>query len=58
MRWRLADKILGRGQQIQWMPWPGRHVIEVPDARGTVLDRVRIEVRGAGVKQTKATGGR
>ena len=56
VRWRLDGKPLGRGQQIQWMPWPGRHVIEITDTRGGVLDSVRVEVRGAGVKGVKTTG--
>lgn len=49
VRWRLNGQPLGRGQELQWMPWPGRHRIELVNARGEVLDRVRIEVRGAGV---------
>jgi penicillin-binding protein 1C len=36
------------------MPWPGRHVIELTTARGDVMDSVRIEVRGAGVKAVGA----
>jgi penicillin-binding protein 1C len=54
LRWRLDGKALGRGQTVQWMPWPGRHVIELTTARGEVLDSVRIEVRGAGVKAGSA----
>ena len=36
------------------MPWPGRHLVQLTDARGTVLDEVRIEVRGAGVVEGMA----
>lgn len=50
-RWRLDGKPLGQGTQLQWLPWPGRHVMQLTDARGTVLDEVRFEVRGAGVKE-------
>ncbi|QHE88985.1 penicillin-binding protein 1C [Hydrogenophaga sp. BPS33] len=49
-RWRLDGKPVAQGAQFQWLPWPGRHVMQLTDARGTVLDEVRFEVRGAGVK--------
>ena len=49
-RWRLDGKPLAQGMQVQWLPWPGRHVMQLTDARGKVLDEVRFEVRGAGVK--------
>ncbi|MDR7095046.1 penicillin-binding protein 1C [Hydrogenophaga laconesensis] len=49
-RWRLDGKPLAQGAQVQWLPWPGRHVMQLTDARGKVLDEVRFEVRGAGVK--------
>ena len=54
--WRMDGKPLGRGPQVAWLPWPGRHVIQVTDAAGTVLDEVRIEVRGAGVLPGAAPG--
>jgi penicillin-binding protein 1C len=50
LRWRLAGQPLGRGAEVQWMPWPGRHVIELVNARGEVMDSVHVEVRGAGLK--------
>lgn len=50
-RWRLDGKPLAQGTQVQWLPWPGRHVMQLTDARGRVLDEVRFEVRGAGVKE-------
>ncbi len=53
-QWRLDGRSLGRGQSVQWMPWPGRHVIELTTPGGEVLDRVRVEVRGAGVKAASA----
>nr|WP_264080731.1 hypothetical protein [Paracidovorax cattleyae] len=39
----------GRGTEWAWMPWPGRHRVELVDAVGQVVDEIRIEVRGAGV---------
>ncbi len=50
LRWRLDGRVLGAGAQLAWMPWPGRHVVQLVDARGTVLDQVRLQVRGAGVQ--------
>jgi len=47
--WHMDDKPLGRGPRVAWLPWPGRHVVQITDAAGQVLDEVRIEVRGAGV---------
>lgn len=51
LHWRLdGGQTLGTGAQLAWMPWPGRHVVQLVDARGTVLDQVRLQVRGAGVR--------
>ncbi len=47
--WRMDGKVLGRGALLEWLPWPGRHTLELTDAQGRVLDTVRFEVRGAGV---------
>ncbi len=55
LRWRLDEKVLGQGPRLTWLPWPGRHQITLTDARGTVLDSVRIEVRGAAVRTHAAT---
>ena len=49
LQWRIDGKPLARGNRAQWLPWPGRHLVELTDADGKVLDRVRVEVRGAGV---------
>jgi len=49
LRWRMDGKPAGQGARWAWLPWPGRHMVQLTDARGTVLDEVRIEVRGAGV---------
>ena len=49
LQWRIDGKTIARGERAAWLPWPGRHVVELADARGRVLDTVRVEVRGAGV---------
>lgn len=49
VQWRIDGKPFARGNSAQWLPWPGRHVIELVDATGKVVDRRRLEVRGAGV---------
>ena len=46
--WRMDGKPLGRGPRVPWLPWPGRHVVQLTDAQGKVLDEIRLEVRGAG----------
>ena len=50
VRWRIDGKPAGQGAQWAWLPWPGRHRVELLDARGQVLDQIQIEVRGAGVR--------
>ncbi|REE92692.1 penicillin-binding protein 1C [Cupriavidus plantarum] len=54
--WRLDGKPLGRGGELAWLPWPGRHQIELVDRGGNVVDRIGIEVRGASVRQAATTG--
>jgi penicillin-binding protein 1C len=49
LQWRLDGKPFARGPRAQWLPWPGRHVVELVDAGGQVTDQVHLEVRGAGV---------
>jgi penicillin-binding protein 1C len=49
LRWLMDGKPFAKGTSAQWLPWPGRHVVQITDAKGTVLDEVRLEVRGAGV---------
>ncbi|MFY3385588.1 penicillin-binding protein 1C [Paracidovorax sp. MALMAid1276] len=63
LQWRMDGKPLGSGPRVAWLPWPGRHVVQLADARGRVLDEVRIEVRGAGAVgappgQTRIDGGK
>jgi len=48
--WRMDSKRLGVGTRLAWLPWPGRHTVELIDAKGRLLDTVHIEVRGAGIK--------
>ena len=49
VQWRIDGRVAGRGARLPWLPWPGRHVVQLLDARGSVLDTIRLEVRGAGV---------
>ncbi|RRD57643.1 penicillin-binding protein 1C [Comamonadaceae bacterium OH2545_COT-014] len=50
LRWRIGGREVGRGPHAAWLPWPGRHTVQLLDAQGRVLDEVRLQVRGAGVK--------
>ena len=50
LHWLLDGKAFAKGTSAQWLPWPGRHVLQITNAKGQVLDEVRLEVRGAGVK--------
>jgi penicillin-binding protein 1C len=51
VRWRVDGRDHARGAQAGWLPWPGRHVLQLIDSEGRVADEVRVEVRGAGVKR-------
>jgi penicillin-binding protein 1C len=48
-RWLIDGKPFAKGPQAQWLPWPGRHEVQIVGANGEVLDSIRLEVRGAGV---------
>ena len=50
VRWLMDGKPFARGLQAQWLPWPGRHAVQLVDRYGAVVDEVKFEVRGAGVK--------
>ncbi|WP_233271827.1 penicillin-binding protein 1C [Paraburkholderia acidiphila] len=52
--WRLDGKALGGAARVAWLPWPGKHTLELVDARGQVTDTVRFEVRGAMAKPQKS----
>ena len=54
LRWRMDGKEFARGTQAQWLPWPGRHVVQLVDNSNQVVDEIRLEVRGAGVREVKA----
>lgn len=47
IQWLVDKKVVGSGQKLAWLPWPGRHRIELADAQGKIVDGVTIEVRGA-----------
>ena len=49
LRWHMDGKPLAQGNSAQWLPWPGRHAVQLLSASGEKLDEIRIEVRGAGV---------
>jgi penicillin-binding protein 1C len=50
LRWRIDDKEVAQGPRATWPLWPGRHRLELVDARGQLLDAMPFEVRGAGVR--------
>ena len=54
MRWLIDGRLVGKGPSAAWLPWPGHHTVTLVDAQDQVHDRVRIEVRGAGVKLSRA----
>ncbi|WP_409017813.1 penicillin-binding protein 1C [Caballeronia sp. LZ033] len=47
LAWRLDGKPYGQGARAAWLPWPGRHVLELVDGHGQPVDTVAFEVRGA-----------
>ncbi|WP_409456801.1 penicillin-binding protein 1C [Pulveribacter sp.] len=53
LAWHIDGKAAGRGREWDWLPWPGRHRVQLRDARGQVLDELHIEVRGAGLRATR-----
>lgn len=48
-RWLIDGKPFANGPHAQWLPWPGRHLVQIVGPRGEVLDSIRLEVRGARV---------
>lgn len=48
--WVLDGKRVGEGPRLSWSPWPGRHELALVGRDGREIQRVRFEVRGAGVK--------
>ncbi len=55
LRWLVDGKPFAKGNTALWPIWPGRHLLQIADAKGHVLDEVRFEVRGAGVKPAGTT---
>ncbi len=49
--WRIDGKPLGKGGQVPWLPWPGRHRVQLVDVTGKVVHEIGIEVRGASVRE-------
>ena len=58
LQWRIDGKPFARGASAQWLPWPGRHVVELVDARGQVLDNAasRCAAQGSGRPRADASG--
>jgi penicillin-binding protein 1C len=52
--WQVDGRPVGRGARAQWLPQPGRHVVSLSAADGSVLESVRVEVRGAGPSTGRA----
>ncbi|MDD0815606.1 penicillin-binding protein 1C [Curvibacter sp. HBC28] len=50
LQWRLDGRAVARGGEWRWLPWPGRHRVQLSDARGQLLHEITLEVRGAGVR--------
>jgi penicillin-binding protein 1C len=48
--WLIDGKPFAKGANAKWLPWPGRHVVQLVDAKGVKLDEIKLEVRGAGVR--------
>ena len=44
-RWFLGGRPVGQGSRVNWLPRPGRYVLERRSAAGS--DRVEFEVRAA-----------
>jgi len=47
VRWMFQGREIARGRDASWFPLPGRHELALQDRGGNVVDRVRVEVRGA-----------
>jgi penicillin-binding protein 1C len=54
-QWWLDGRPLGRGPRLSWLPWPGRHRLELRLPGGRV-EQVGFEVRGAVVKVGGSAG--
>lgn len=54
IRGLMDGKEFARGNSAQWLPWPGRHVLQITDAGGNLQDEIRLKVRGAGLRVSVA----
>ena len=52
--WALDGKRQDVGRRVDWTPWPGHRRLDLLAADVRVLETVRFEVRGAGIKPTAA----
>ena len=52
-RWLMDGKEFAKGPSAQWLPWPGRHVVQLLSTNGEKLDEIRLAVRGAGVRAVR-----
>jgi len=48
LHWLMDGKVFAKGAAAQWLPWPGRHVVQIAGELGEVLDEIRLELRWAG----------
>ena len=48
--WMLDGRRLGTAPRWLWPPWPGRHTLALLGRDNRLLQSVRFEVRGAGIK--------
>ena len=55
-QWKLDGRVIGRGATMEWPVCPGKHVLELLDARDGAIDKVGFEVRGATVRRRKNGG--
>jgi len=54
VRWSAGGREIARGPLAWWFPAPGRHELQLRGADGRILDRIRLEVRGAASRNTGA----
>ena len=53
--WRLNGRQLGPAVPTAWPMWPGRHELELLDAKGRTVERLSFEVRGASLNSRAPT---
>lgn len=45
--WMLDGDYIGTGENLDWSPTGGKHILDLANDQGTVLDSISFEVRGA-----------